>query len=131
MTRIETWPAELARLLLEWHARPFDVATNNCAHFAAEWLRRATGRVVELPPVADMQAMDEQVISRGGMQAAVTTVLGDPLPLVMLAGRGDIGITETPRGDALCVVVGPTVAAPGRDGLVYLRRSRLIVAWRV
>lgn len=131
MTRIETWPAELARLLREYHTRPFDPASNNCAQFAAEWIWRATGERIELPPVTENMISREWLAEHGGLQALVTARLGPPLASTSLAMRGDVGITESPLGDALCVVVGPTVAAPNRKGLIYLRRSFLVTAWRI
>ena len=131
MTRIETWPAELARLLLEYHTRPFDPASNNCAQFAAEWVRRATGEVIELPPVTEHMISREWIAEHGGLQALVAARLGDPLASPALAHRGDVGITDSPLGEALCVVVGPTIAAPNKNGLIYLRRARLVTAWRI
>jgi hypothetical protein len=123
---------EKARLLLAHHATAYDPATFNCATFAAEWLLRATGESIALPAVADEASASAAIAERGGLIAAVSAVLGDPMEDVRQAHRGDIGVTDsTVQGEALCVVVGPTVAAPGRTGLVYLRRSRLVAAWRV
>lgn len=132
MTRIEAWPAALAQLLQDYHARVYDPATNNCAQFAVEWVRRATGVTIGIPAVSDEASATATVASLGGLQAAVTAVLGAPLAAVELANRGDVGITDsTVAGEALCVVAGAMVAAPGASGLAYLRRSRLVAAWRV
>jgi hypothetical protein len=74
VTRIETWPGELARLLLAHHATAYDPATFNCATFAAEWLLRATGESIALPAVADEASASAAIAERGGLIAAVSAV---------------------------------------------------------
>ena len=47
------------------------------------------------------------------------------------AGRGDVGLIDTPDGDALSLIVGDKVAAMGKNGLVFLPRDALKRAWKV
>lgn len=130
--RTDRWPALLASFLAGKHREPFAWGTNDCATFAAEWILLATDVRLSLPTVtSETEAADELAV-RGGLIAAVTEILGDPYNHPNEAMRGDIGVTWSQvQGHALCVITGPDVAAPGRDGLVYLRRDRLVAAWRV
>ena len=47
------------------------------------------------------------------------------------AGRGDVGLIDTPDGDALSLIIGDKVAAMGKDGLVFLPRDAVKRAWKV
>jgi hypothetical protein len=71
----------------------------------------------------------------GGLKAAVTGCLGDPIG-VAFAQRGDVVLIEdealsvTPGG-MIAVCTGEHVVAPARDGLVFFPVSCAAQAWRV
>lgn len=130
--RFEDWPRRLAELIAERRDVPFAYGVNDCATFAAEWVRRATGLELDVPHVEDVPAAQLALEALDGIEAATTALLGEPLADVRLATRGDVGITDAPgQGPALCVVEGVHVVAPGTRGLVFLRRDRLVRAWRI
>lgn len=132
MRRVVRWEIELQRFLTERREMPFSWGSNDCATFAAEWVRRCTGEAVFESDYGDaagaVRAMNGQILAD-----LVSARLGPPLAGVELlrAGRGDVGLV--PMGDraGLGVVAGRYVASPGADGLVLIDRDRLITAWRI
>ena len=129
--RWSDWPELLAQFLVERTPMPFVWGVNDCATFAADWVRLTTGAelldVRHDSALSAMRAMQEE----GGLAAAVTARLGEPYEHPQMAGRGDIAIAEMDGEECLVVVDGLHIAGPGEHGLVLNDRSMIKTAWRV
>jgi hypothetical protein len=118
------------------HARtPFAWSEHNCATFCAGWVFEATGLAIELPVVDDEGAAHGELAAAGGIEAAVTARLGEPV-LGAFARQGDIVLVRLPvlggmPRRALSVCVGAAAAGPGPSGLMRMPISQAEAAWRV
>ncbi len=129
MKRVLQWERELQRFLTERRDTPFAWVANDCATFAAEWVRRCTGQTLFTPDYTD--AGGAARLMAQGMREQVTAVLGEPRPDIRQAMRGDVGLVPAGDREALGVVEGRFVATPGPDGLVLIDRARLTAVWEV
>lgn len=131
MKRVLQWERELQRFLTEYRDTPFAWGTHDCATFASEWVRRATGQVLFTPDYTDAAGGAARMAADGGVIAQVSAVLGPPIDSAtpgLVAMRGDIVLVPVPTADertALGVVAGRWVASPGADGMVLICRSRI------
>lgn len=117
--------------------RHFKWGTWDCVTFAAAGVRARTG-MDHLTPLglqwADAREASRLLVSRGGLRAAVTAVLGLPLgPL--LAQTGDVVLAVDPHDpderELLALCNGPHLVAAGRDGLTVLPLSAGRCCWSV
>lgn len=129
--RHQDWPARLARFVAAARARPFAWGGQDCATFARDWIEECTGERVFEAPYSDAMSAARYVEEQGGMLAAVKRVLGEPMPNLAAAGRGDVALVSNAGREAMGVVVGEHVAAPGADGVLMSSRSAMIAAWVV
>lgn len=68
----------------------------------------------------------------GGLVKLISDRLGDPLPSVSLAQRGDIVLATTVGGEqTVGICAGARIAAQGLQGVVFLPLSAGSTAWRV
>lgn len=86
---------------------------------------------------ADLQAAyhDEQtaqafLVLHGGMEAAVTSIVGIEAVPAILARRGDICLVNTQRGLGIGVSVGATIAVAS-DGVDFYPIAVALKCWRV
>lgn len=100
-TSANTTAAMLAAYLAgraERPARPFEWASNNCCHFAAEWVHYATRRnpMATLDTTADARAALRMVRRLGGsLRAAWSQQLGRAPIDAALAQTGDVVLLPT------------------------------------
>lgn len=131
--RPQDWPARLAAFIEERRTMPFSWGRNDCAAFAAAWLRALHGIDVFLRlgiRYGDARAA-RRYLRDGGLEVWCERALGAPLASVALAQRGDLALLPTERGPALTVVAGEYVAGPGRNGLQFEPVSMALAAWSV
>lgn len=137
--RRDGWEARLAHLEMAARARPFAWGEHDCCTWAAECVQAVTGT----DPLADLRGTwhsaeaAQAVLQRlGGLRAAVDARLGEPLPSVHLAQRGDVVLLAVGNTMALGVCMGRVAVAPGPDGLVRIDMAtqvgdqRPLAAWR-
>ena len=137
MSRKPNWPALLTRFLESKRDVPFDWATNNCGLFAADWCVILTG----IDPMSDLR---ETVQSKQGFEsiedrydgivnlvAARCAEHGWPEVPPKKAQRGDLVVYHGEYGDTIGVCCGPTIAAPGKSGVVQTPMKQAYAAWRV
>ena len=104
-------------------ADAFSYGTNDCGKFCAGWARECG---VELPfDWADEGEAQALIEAHGGIDAAVSSVLGDPIP-VNHALKGDI---MQAKDDSLGICVGAKVATPTDGGLRLVPRGYYVRAW--
>ena len=137
MTRRDNWPAILDAFLAERQARPFSWSANNCALFAADWVRELTG----WDPAAELRPKIHGPLSamRIVRQAGGVTVLVDeacaaqgwPSVPVTYARRGDLVVTVTDNGPAVGISVGHGGVFVGPQGLTFKSRASLWRAWQI
>lgn len=121
----------LLALLRARAARPWRRG-DSCAAFAADAVRAQTGRdpMAGLRREARSKRGRAAILRRfGGLEAAVTARLGDPIAPAA-AARGDVALVETDGGALLAIVEGPTLVGPDATGLRRLPRGAMIKAWR-
>lgn len=129
--RRQDWPEALAAFIAERQGKPFAWGSNDCAHFAADWIKACTGEAVSLPSFTSAASAMRALEQLGGMHAAVSAALGDPLAVPALAQRGDVALLEVDGRDFLGVIESEYVAAPGPEGLRMLPRTAITAAWKV
>ncbi len=129
--RHQDWPARLAKLVAAARSRPFEWSTHDCATFARDWIETATGvRVFEVP-YTDALSAARFIEAQGGMLAASTAVLGEPMPNPMAASRGDVALVQIEERECLTIVLGEFAAGPGKAGLVMVPRDQMTAAWSI
>lgn len=139
--RPEDWPQRLAWFVAERRGKGFDWASNNCGLLAADWL----AELVDNDLAADYRARCATALGAkrllaeaggvAGLAAAVCARHGWAEVTPAMARRGDLALVEaeTPEGsaEALGVVLGATVMAPGATGAVFVPRRQLRRAWAI
>lgn len=135
--RFEDWPLRLDAFLSAARDRPFSWGDNDCALFVADCIGALTG----VDPAADLRGryVDQDsaaaVIGAGGLSRLVERIAsahGFQSIQPTFAGRGDVVMFTTPEyGVTLGICIGAYIAAPGADGMILFKRSRIERAWRV
>lgn len=133
--RIEHWERHLAEAVAVAQARPFAWGLHDCPTFAFETRQLLTAGV-------DVAALWRgrystargavRVMRRLGwssLEASGRDLLGEPLPSVHLAQRGDLVLANTGLGFGVCL--GARAAGIAPEGLVLVPLSACAMAWRV
>lgn len=125
---------QLAEYLAIRH-EPFNWAGNTCAHWAAGWVRAATGRdpLRHLPECTEPSAWLRLVKESGGVEALVTRCLRcSPVPPAM-AQIGDVVLLPGHvTGALLALCAGTTAALLGDDGAsLHVPMHQARAAWRL
>ena len=131
MTRLHEWPELLNAYVAAHRATPFEWGVHDCCRFAAGAIQAITGT----DPMAQFSYTTEAearalIESAGGIEALVTSVLGDPLPSVAQAQRGDVLLADLPT-PSIGTCLGATTAFVSERGLLLVRTNRARMAWRV
>lgn len=129
--RVENWPRVLFEYVKTNRLRPFVWGEHDCCLFAARWVEVLTGRDMRMPAYDSADTAVRALAAEGGMQAAVTARLGEPLDNPLMAQRGDVALLNLGGRLTLGVVVYGGVMAPGADHLMQVPASEIRGAWRV
>jgi len=127
------WVKRLRECVKAHQKVPFEWGKNDCCMFAARCADEITGSgwVADLEShYQDEASAKDYIAVSGGIEAAVTARLGDPVKPA-LARRGDVCLVETPEGYGLAVCVGADAVIPGAKGLVVKPLQEVIMAWRI
>ena len=132
--RVQDWPLRLNAWLDSVREKPFAWGTHDCVLGAADAIRMMT----EEDPAASFRGRYDSrmgaarfLAQYGGLEEAVTAVLGAPLEGPRLAGRGDVVLVEGGEGLTLAVVIGAAAVAPGPEGATFVPMRDWKVGWRV
>jgi len=134
MARLDDWPDRLAAHVEEWRHKPFKWGRYDCAMFCLLGEKAMCGDSRFADYVGNYESPKGSVrllrrLGNGDLAENVAQRLPEVPP--QKAGRGDVGLIDTPDGDALSLIVGDKVAAMGKDGLVFLPRDAVKRAWKV
>ena len=157
--RLPGWELRLAEALEEARQRPFAWGSHDCVSWAAAVRRRLTGRSTPWSGRWRTRLGAARVLRRSGhrdLADAVRAALGEPLPTVRLAGRGDVVLIETGdltraaagdltgdatalttalttgiAGQALGICIGAEGAFVAPRGLIRRRMGDCALAWRI
>ena len=135
MTRVEHWERRLAEAVEAARAKPFVWGLHDCPTFAFETRMILTGG-------GDVAALwwgryttalgGARVMRRLGwasLEEMGRSLLGEPRPSVLLAGRGDIVLADTGLGFGICTGASAVGMAP--EGLVTVPLSCCQLAWPI
>lgn len=133
--RKQDWPEIMAAAIAAARGRAFAWGSHDCCLFAADVVRAMTGVDHAAPfrgrySTARGAAMALKRYAGGGLLAAVTRLLGDPVPGVQ-ARRGDVVYAETALGPAIGICIGPAACFAAPAGLACLPLSACLHAWRI
>ncbi len=132
LSRTESWPEALHTLVDARAAWPFAWGAHDCCAFAAAAVEAMTGT----DPIADLRgyhdAASAQTLldSLGGLEAAVTARLGEPIATPQ-ARRGDVVMLDVSGISALGICLGDFAAVPGPRAIEWADRRFWRRAWRI
>lgn len=129
-TRHRDWQARLQAVLDAHRQQPFAWGRHDCVRFAAACVHAVTAQTPALPDYAGARAAMRALHAHGGLRAAVTGALGEPIAPA-LAAAGDIGLLVAGDRESLAVNVGGgSWLAPTAEGLREVRAELIQSAWR-
>jgi len=125
------WQQAIGDLFIERISEPFNWGFNDCALFAADCFRAATGtdpadglRGTYSDAIGAVRVID----ALGGLGAIASRHCGAPIDPAM-ASFGDIGIISNSGRPCLAVFGGQFFHAPGADGLKIFPVETCLQAW--
>ena len=132
LPRLRDWPERLDALLRSRAAVPFEWGRNDCCTFVADAIEAMTGRDVMESVRGYSTALQAQRLAheRGGLQAAVCGLLGDPVSPALVT-VGDVLLLRHEDMELLALCNGACAIGPGPSGLVTLAAPEVVAAWRV
>ena len=135
LPRVDHWERLLAAAIYTARAKPFVWGVHDCPTFAFETRMILTGGkdVAALWRSRYTTALGgERVMRRLGwasLEEMGCSLLGEPRPSVLLAGRGDIVLADTGLGFGVCTGASAVGMAP--EGLVTVPLMSCRLAWSV
>jgi hypothetical protein len=132
--RLPDWPERLAALVEARRHTPFAWGMHDCGLFAADAVLACTGT----DPAAHLrgryasEAEAEALLGEQGLYGfvrAIEAARGTTLCAVSLAQRGDTALVQLGNLLAMGVVLGDVVAAPGTNGLAFVRIDAARRVW--
>jgi len=133
--RIQGWESRLVEAIETARGKPFRWGRHDCATFAFDLRRALTGSydVTALWRGRYSTARGAVLVMRRlgwqSLEAAGRDLLGEPLPSVHLARRGDLVLANTGLGFGICL--GAQAAGIAPEGLILVPMSSCALAWRV
>jgi hypothetical protein len=133
-TRKKDWLNALYAQINDFNSKTFEWGTHDCCTFAAGCVLAVTG-VDKMASYrggySTKQGATKKLNRAGGMEAALTKELGEPLQNILLAQRGDVVCFTSTLGDTAGICIGSQIAAAGLEGVVYAPMSQAFKAWRI
>lgn len=134
MGRLIDWPDRLEDHVEKWRNKKFKWGIADCSMFVLEAERAICGksRFDDFVGEYKTEKQSKEALKRFGKETLEAT-LDDRLEItcVTMAQRGDVALIDTPEGDGLSLVLGPNLAAMGKDGLVFLPIDSAKKVWKV
>lgn len=131
LARRSDWVSPFNTWIETCRRHPFDWAGLNCVSFAIGAVEAVTGVRVWQPDWQDEYGALRRLDELGGLEAAVTAVLGEPLDRWQAARRGDIAMVNQGNRPALMVCGGLVLFGVSEKGLETKPLKAAIKIWRV
>lgn len=113
------------------HDVPFAWGAHDCATFAAAVVAELRGAPAVEPTWRTAEQAEAELQARGGLQAAITAVLGDPYdPQLEQPADGDVVLVRAPGFEMAAVWAGAGPVGVASRGLVRLSPRRAAAGWR-
>lgn len=133
MKRFPDWSPRLFAFIESRRTLPHAYGTNDCCLFCADAIQVMTGKDLASGirgTYADKAGADAILAEHGGLEAFVTSILGEPLgPLC--ARQGDVAMIHTRHGDAIGICEGNHIAVPGDVEQILFPLAKALKSWRV
>lgn len=133
--RSADWPEKLATFVHDKSHQSFEWGVNDCALFAADWVKILTdkdpaeafrGRYSTAREAVDI------IQEQGGLEAIATKALGEPLSHTLMIQRGDVALVQVNGRESLTICVGSEVVGPAVDtGVALVPITDIIKSWAV
>ena len=133
LPRLRDWPERLDALLRARADWPFVWGVHDCCTFCADAVQAITGVDVmgtlrqRYQSAFEALAMTQEL---GGLQAAVSSVLGEPCSPA-LCTVGDVLLLRNEGREVVALCNGATAIVTGPHGLVAVAAPEVLAAWRV
>jgi hypothetical protein len=130
--RVEEWPDALMAVIQRHADQPFRYGASDCWMLVADAIEAITGN----RPFADVRYSTKQGAARTLTRYGFTNV-ADALAYVLEeipianAGRGDVGVVDTPDGPAAVVCAGLYFVCKSETGIDHLPRDAVKRAFGV
>lgn len=128
--RVQAWVANLWQTIDAHDGAEFDYRSHHCGMFAARCVDAVTGSTWAQEMPVGKRAAVEFLRCEGGIEAAVTKRLGEPIA-GHAARRGDVCAVDVEDGIGLGVCVGDTIAVAAETGVTFYPLARAHKHWRV
>jgi hypothetical protein len=135
LPRVDHWERRLAATIDTARAKPFVWGVHDCPTFAFEVRMILTGGedIAALWRGRYTSALGGARVMRrlgwASLEDMGRTLLGEPRPAVLLAGRGDIVLADTGLGFGICTGASAVGMAP--EGLVNVPLTSCRLAWPI
>jgi hypothetical protein len=137
INRLEDWPQRLATALDAAKRRPFVWGEHDCMLFASDVVLAITGhdymgKFRGTYSTAQGAYLSLRRHGYADVKDAFARTLGEPLPSVFFAQRGDIVLFDDMAGRlGAGICIGEEIAVLVFEGLDYLPLERGKMAWRI
>lgn len=126
------WPQRLVEYVEAHRQTPFAWGTHDCCRFAAGAVEAMTD---ENPMAAFDYGNERQALrlirDAGTLDALMYRTLGESLPSVAYAKRGDVVISDLGNGPTVGVVLGADAVYAAPVGLFFQPAQSARAAWRI
>lgn len=132
MSRRHDWPQRLALYLEQRRATPFEWGVHDCCRFAAGAVEAMTGRNRMDHFAYSTELGAARLIQRaGGLEVLLRETLGEPLPSLGQAQRGDVVLADLESGPTVGVFLGRVAAFAADIGITWRSATVCHLAWRI
>lgn len=132
--RVAGWEQILDAKIEEAASRAFEWGRFDCCRFAAECADAISGSshlAFLETQYGDERSALRRLAELGGVRAATTLHMGEPIEGWARARRGDVCLIPTDIGDGLGVCTGAAIAGVSDKGVGLYRLDKAIAVWRV
>jgi len=133
LRRVAGWEARLHRLFAHYRHEPFGWGSHDCCTFAGAAVKAIDPSFDWTPGWKDQDEALRAIARGGGVEAAVSAVLGAPIDNWKLARRGDVVLFLEGNDFGVSVCTGRTLCGPGpgHAGLQHMPLKRGLRVWQV
>lgn len=126
------WEMQFAEFCRQRETMPFAWGSNDCVLFAADCVLAMTGvdHAAQFRGYTTAVHAARLIKKLGGLEAIVTRALGLPQALHEVTA-GDVVLVQFESCIALGIYSGNACLGPGKDGIMAVGRTQILLAWKV